>query len=127
MGGSVTDVLSIIHALSFMVCMVMSPTASDDVISDVERSIKIFLTSFEKFDAGLRNEKEKPMWVTSYNFPCLLNLPQAMQVFSPLPNLWEGGGQGEKVLQLVKPLWNGFWSKWNVNLLDRVLNDMALK
>jgi hypothetical protein len=50
-----------------------------------------------------------------------------MRVFGPLPNLWEGGGQGEKVLQLVKPLWNGFRSRWHVNLLDRVLNDMALK
>jgi hypothetical protein len=127
MGGSVTDVMSVIHSLSFMVCMVMSPTASDEVISDVEHSIKIFLTSFEKFDAGLQNKKEKPMWVTSYNFPCLLNLPETMRVFGPLPNLWEGGGQGEKVLQLVKPLWNGFRSRWHVNLLDRVLNDMALK
>jgi hypothetical protein len=36
-----------------MVCMVMSPTASDEVISDVEHSIKKNLTSFEKFDAGL--------------------------------------------------------------------------
>jgi hypothetical protein len=53
MGGSVTDVLSIFHALSFMVCMAMSPTASDKAISDVEHAIKICLTSFEKFDAGL--------------------------------------------------------------------------
>jgi hypothetical protein len=50
-----------------------------------------------------------------------------MRVFGPLPNLWEGGGQGKKVLQVVKPLWNGFRSKWNVNLLDRVLNDTSLK
>ena len=48
-------------------------------------------------------------------------------MFGPLTNLWEGGGQGEKVLQLIKPLWNGFRRKWHHNILVRVLNDMALK
>ncbi len=31
-----------------------------------------------------------------------------LQKFGPIRNLWEGGGQGEKVIGLLKPLWNGY-------------------
>ena len=126
-GGAVSDVLFMFQALAFMVANVMTPVTSNDIIQSVERSIKIFLTVFEKFDVGLRAVKQKPTWVTSYNFTCLLNLPDLMREYGPLTNLWEGGGQGEKILQMVKPLWLGFRNNWQHSILTRMLNEKALK
>ena len=89
-----------------MVANIMTPVTSNAIILQVELSIKkIFLTVFDKFHAGLRKREQKPTWVTSYNFTCLLNLPDLMHEYGPLLNLWEGGTQGEKNLQQVEPLW----------------------
>ena len=35
----------------------------------------------------------------------LLNLPEVLSQFGLLRNLWEGGGQGERIRSLVKPTW----------------------
>ena len=126
-GGAVSEVLFMLQALAFMVANVMTPVTSTAIILKVERSIKIFLTAFDKFDAGLRKPEQKPTWVTSYNFTCLLNLPDVMNNYGPLLNLWEGGGQGEKILQQVKPLWLGFRKNWQQSILTRMLNERALK
>jgi hypothetical protein len=125
-GASVATVTMMMQALSYMICIILSHTTSHETVTQLNRAIKLFLTLFHKFDAGLRKHNEKPTWVTSYNFPCLLNLPDAMARFGPLTNLWEGGGQGEKFLQLVKPLWQGYRSGWNVQLLERLLCEKSL-
>jgi hypothetical protein len=65
--------------------------------------------------------------MTSYNFICLLNLPDIVKQFGPLPNLWEGGGQGEKILSKLKPLHCGYRVGWQKNLLINVLDDMAME
>jgi hypothetical protein len=49
-----------------------------------------------------------------------------MHQFGPLPNLWEGGGQGERVLSVLKPMMSGYKKNWQVNILQKVLNRMAL-
>ena len=33
---------------------------------------------------------------------------------------------GEKILRLVKPSWNGFRKKWQLNKMDKVLRKMAM-
>jgi hypothetical protein len=55
-----------------------------------------------------RETNNKPTWLTSYNFLCLLSLPKTIEEFGPIRNYWEGGAMGEKLIQVVKPLWNGF-------------------
>ena len=50
-----------------------------------------------------------------------------MHEYGPLLNLWEGGGQGEKILQQVKPLWLGLQKNWQQSILTRMLNERALK
>ena len=51
----------------------------------------------------------------------LTNIPDTMHQFGPIHNYWEGGGMGEKLIQLIKPLWNGFQKNWQVNIMDKML------
>ena len=126
-GGPVANVHAVISALNAMVSRLMRTTITPEHVDDVERHIKIFLSSFETFDAGMRAETEKPTWISSYNFVCLLNLPDVMREFGPLRNLWEGGGQGEKFLRLVKPQWHGYRKNWQVNMMDNLLRQIAMR
>ena len=56
----------------------------------------IFLNCFEVFDKEWRVTEEKPTWINSFNFLCLHNLPDMLQKFGQLQNLWEGGGKVKK-------------------------------
>ena len=38
------------------------------------------------------------------NYISLLNLPDAILAIGPMVNWWDGGGKGERFIQLVKPL-----------------------
>ena len=93
-GGSVSNLNNMIIALNAMVCRLMCRTLTEHHVEDVEKHIKIFLSCFEIFDRQLRGPGEKPTWLSSYNFICLLNLPGMLRRFGPLRNLWEGGGGG---------------------------------
>ena len=106
-GGPVTNVQLMICSLKAMVCWLMSSSVTQLHIKDIERHIHIFLNCFEVFDKELKATEERPTWITSYNFLCLLNLPDMLRKFGPLQNVWEGGGQGEKVLNIAKPYLNG--------------------
>ena len=77
-----------------------------------DRLVKLFLSSVDTLDAGLRSPTEKPVWLSKYNFPCLLNLPHMMALFGMPRNLWEGGKQGEGILRDVKPLISGLHGRW---------------
>jgi hypothetical protein len=51
-----------------------------------------------------------------------------MEGFGPIPNLWEGGYNGEKLCQELKPrLRGGLTANWHVNILKGVLKDDALQ
>jgi hypothetical protein len=126
-GGPANNVINVITCLRAMVSRLMKRSISEDDVLDAERHIKLFLSAFDIFDKGMRTDsEEKPTWMTSYNFICLTNLPGMLRKFGPIRNLWEGGGQGEKVIGLLKPLWNGYRMNWHKNLLDNVLKRMAI-
>lgn len=73
-------------------------------------------------------EKNKPGWVTSYNFASLLNVPKAMEEMGPLIDLWEGKFQGEGIVRPVKlELVNGLRRGWQKRLLQNLLTNKALR
>ena len=74
-GGEVSNVHNMVVALKAMVARTMGTVFSEADIIDTERHIKIFLNAFELFDAALRKEDDTPTWISSYNFVCLLNIP----------------------------------------------------
>jgi hypothetical protein len=41
-------------------------------------------------------------------------------------NLWEGGGQGEKIICIMKKYMQGFMKNWQYFLLNCVLSDISL-
>jgi hypothetical protein len=90
-GGPVTNVQLMICSFNAMVCRLMSSSVTQSHIKDVERHIHIILNCFEVFDMELRVTKETPTWTTSYNFLCLLNLPDMLQKFGPLQIYGKGG------------------------------------
>ena len=117
-GGRVENIVEMILALKAMVARLMKKCVIKDDVHDAERHIKIFLSSFERFDKAIRGKDDKPTWITSYNFICLTNLPDMLRDFGPIRNLWEGGGQGEKIIGLLKPSWFGFRKKKALQLVE---------
>ena len=85
------------------------------------------MSAFDKFDRGMNENDNTLSWITSYNFVCLINIPQVIREFGPVHNLWEGGGQGEKIISFFKPVWFGFRNNWQANMLESILKRMAIK
>ena len=68
--------------------------------------------------------KRIPGWISSCNFVCLLNLPNAMRQFGPLRNLWEGSFQGEGYLRIAKKhMKTGLRGNWSYNTLKKVMQE----
>ena len=55
--------------------------------------------------------KSKVTWISSYNFVCLLNIPQKVHNFGSVFHHWEGSGMGEKFVQVTKRHFNSFRKK----------------
>jgi hypothetical protein len=125
-GGEVANVHAVVEALKAMVSRLMCRWVTESHVQDVDRHIKLFLNAFEVFDSAMRCAEDTPTWISSYNFICLTNLPSVLREFGPLRNLWEGAGQGEKILRLVKPTWIGLRKNWQMNMLDRLLRQTAM-
>ena len=126
------DIMNLVQSATDMFSLIMHDQVSDPYLKKLEWSIRVFLTSFDIVDSGVRNNsKEKPTWITSYNFLSLLNLPNMARQFGPLRNLWEGGYIGEGYLRMMKPLFRntgakGFRANWETNLHQSALRDKVL-
>lgn len=89
---------------------------------------KLFLSTYNYLERAVNDDKDKPGWVTSYNFVTLLNLPREMESLGPLVDLWEGKFQGEGIIPCIKAvLGNGLRGKWQFNLLTELLQQKSLK
>jgi hypothetical protein len=97
------DLISMQHALAAIISRIMTESVTNEFVLDVERHIKIFLSMFTRLEGKLDPGQKMPSWISSYNFSSLLNIPEAMRMYGPLRNLWEGGYQGEGILRYVKP------------------------
>lgn len=122
------DIEMLIMALQEMVKCIFQPVVTEEVIRRTELAIRVFLSSFDALDAKLRKPKQPAQVVTSYNFQCLMNIPQQMRDYGPLRDHWEGKKQGEAFLSEIKP-WHkqGIRKNWAPNLLKNVLRDRCLK
>ena len=98
--------------------LVMSRKVNEEYLTNLDNAIKVFLTQFNKFDESIKiKKKEKPQWISSYNYLCLLNLPLIAKSFGPLKNIWEGGYIGEGYLRIIKPyMKRGLGKNWEQNI-----------
>jgi len=67
-GGNSRNFQDTVLAAIRMIAVVMQDFVDDDLLLEMEYRIKVFMTRFDIFDCGLRKEKQKPKWLTSYNF-----------------------------------------------------------
>jgi hypothetical protein len=127
-------IVKMICAFHSMAAAIMSPSSSNEHSDRTERFIKIFLSIYSRIEESIRlaeggdTAKQKPDWVTHYNFTSLLNLPAVMREFGPLRNLWEGGECGEKFIRRSKDaLSNGLRGNWEMVTAKKILTDQSIR
>ena len=78
---------------------------------------------YEMIDAIQRKSMHstKVKWISSYNFVCLLNIPDQVKEFGSVFHYWEGSGLGEKIVQVGKKHFHSFRKKWQTNLSKRII------
>ena len=120
------DVEDVVTTLLCVMECIMATEVTEDTIAQTEYAIRLFLSAFENLDAKLRKPKDKPTVVKSYNFACLLNLPNAMRLLGPLWFMYKGKYQGEAFLTFAKS-WHtqGIRTNWEVNLMKNILRERA--
>jgi hypothetical protein len=116
-------------ALDEMISSIMiTEVVPGKTVEHMELKIKLFLTEFDLLDQQVKTAKEKPKIITSFNFMCLLNLPQLTLRFGPLRNLWEGGYKGEGYISMCKRfLHNGQRHNFEQHAMTRILAEMSMR
>jgi len=108
-----------------MVSQIMKRDVTDETPLQMDREIKLFLSSVNIVSISLQTKYI--FWIRKYNFQSLLNLPYAATLFGPLANFWEGSNCGEGYLRHVKPRIRDVHTKnWNMNVHMNLLNDNSM-
>jgi hypothetical protein len=102
------DVIRMVTCFSAMTASIMSRAGcSQTSIRLVDALVREFLSTVRELDvrvysAGKESKTSScKTWIKS-NFASLVNLVSTMETLGPLTNFWDGGGKGEKYIQLVK-------------------------
>jgi hypothetical protein len=120
LGGSVDTVLNLYLTMIAMISRIMSNYTTPDMITSIDRHIRLFLDAYAVFDENVRTNSN-PSWISHYNFQSLLNLPDQIQRFGPARLLWEGDLSGEAIIGYIKPkLCMGFRKFWQMSTMSKV-------
>ena len=103
-GGEVRNVTNCLRTMSRMISILMQTEMNEDLISESDLSIRIYLRMVEELNNALRNKNDKPIWISRSNYLSLLNLLEQMKFFGPLRMYWEGGWKGEGIIQEMKEI-----------------------
>ena len=125
-GGDVKNVINCLNSMARMIAIVMQTHTDNDLILKCDLSIRIFLRTAEDLNKALRQQDDKPIWISRSNYLSLLNLPRQMEMFGPLRLYWEGGWKGEGIIKEIKEIIrDGLKKNWAENTLKRVYNGRA--
>jgi SAP domain len=100
--GSADDLMSMLKAMVLLITTVFQDRVEKSSRDIVDLRVRTFLTSFEIFDSPMRKDQTKRTWHRSYNFLCLLNLPEAVEKYGPVRRWFEGKWLGERYVSTVK-------------------------
>lgn len=130
-------------SLIAMISRIMQPEVTIELVRDVDRHIKIYLSTLTQIDdmnidlsiAKVNKRSKKSNMVrkrkinTTSNLTTLLNIPGFMQQYGPPRLYWEGGYKGEGVLRLVKPVvTQGTHMTWFATAaLQRYFNEKSMR
>lgn len=133
-GGSIAKVSHVVIRLQCMISFLMGTDGNDMTTDDSSISsllIRLFLNAVFDIDVAMRADNDqsnkKPIWLSSYNFMSLLNLPKQVSNLGPVRNRWEGGVSGEGFLRTVKPtLTSPNRLNWTKNLLTTLVRQRSI-
>ena len=97
----------LVQALVAMTSRIMQPKMTEELIDDIDRHVKIFLSTICMLQKETNKfvSKEKRLKVeTTSNLSGLLNLKSYIRDYGPLRLYWEGGYKGEGLLRFIKPM-----------------------
>jgi hypothetical protein len=132
----------LINSMVALVAHVMvEGQVGDQEVWAVERHVKLFLSTYERFDghrrrkiacravpSGQRRRKNKAAWISHMNFASLLNLPGVMRRYGSLRVLWEGDRKGEGGLPRLKSkVKKGVTGNWSASAARAVVSETALE
>lgn len=132
-GGPPEPALNMILALWVMVSFLMGLREVDNqAVNKAAHLIRIFLSARAEFDrhcmtsSNANSDDNLPLWVTQYNYQCLVNIPGQMEKLGPIRNRWEGGKRGEGFLRSVKPVINATRPNWQRHVLSNLVRQKTL-
>jgi hypothetical protein len=128
-GGTMEDLHLLVDSMYEMVKSIMVFEVNDDVVRMADYRIKRFLTHLVDCDRKINPGAKVPFWISSYTYPCLLNIPGNLKAYGPMKNLWEGGVRGEGSLRYFKPLHANLGLKhgWEVQIMNQVYQKKGLR
>ena len=121
------NVVQCLTLLSCILSMIMSSSVNDELINQLDRHIRLFLSAVDVLSDAVDDTKEKPVWISSYTYMCLMNVPDMMRRYGVIRHYWEGKYFGEGILRDVKPLISHLYVNWEVNATKRLYQNMGMK
>ena len=122
-----------IGSLLSTISSTMTTEINEDTVSEIDREVKIYLTNLHIVQKHINDihepngNEDNIFWLKKYNFLSLLNIPDAINKYGPLINLWEGFNQGEGYLRYAKPKVVNIHSKnWQINARISLLNETSM-
>ena len=129
-GAPLTHVVDVVLTFWSMVSHLMGMKEGNTLTANVSaRLIRVFLTAVYDLDElmAVPMDRKIPMWLSQYNFLCLLNLPEQIEKLGPIRNRWDGSIRGERFLQKAKPNVRSTRLKnWAENLMLNLLRQREL-
>lgn len=117
---TVHEVENLVIALQILLECVMATKVTPALLARTQHAVRAFLSAYDSLNESI---KGAPTSIFSiFNLACLMNLPEAMETYGPLRQLWEGEIRGEGFLRFAKPLMTqGFkHSNWHYHLLQKL-------
>jgi len=121
--SSFKHLLLMIQSLHYLTCALMTedldPNTREHVRNQIEKYSRLYLSSLHSLAQrlGINNS-----WVRCWNAQSLLNLGELYERFGSIRNYWEGGMQGEGLVQVLKKKKDILnLNNWPVLILQRLL------
>ena len=114
-----THIRNLVYSFSSMLSCMMSRHMDPKVHSELVRHTKIFLNRKHEFDRDMPSDNGMLDWSNKSNFLSLMNICESIPIIGPPLLYWEGGPNGEKAIQMLKPLIHGLVMNWQQNTLLR--------
>ena len=143
-GNGVEDMSRMVISFHSLVAHLLTHSGIDSKhISKTKLLMKEFLSATREFDIRVRHKalksapskaseaKSSEAWWLKSNYMSLVNLILAMILLGPLVEYWDGGGKGERFIQVVKPhikrgVREDTQNLFFVNLLDKIFRILEL-